>query len=281
MFSRFFTTISSSVSSVTSPKAMLSEMIAKALNVYFVIDPQLIESNLLSDTKIVLRNILLKPLPLLPTTGSENLILLGVVNEIEFKWTWGSASDGSTSFVHETMLTIKGAKFRIIVGANSDATTMSTMDDTMDDEFVSITASDATESNMEDDKNETYIQKYLQQILDHLTLIITDMEISIDVGNSNLFVMNASDIQLMSFGHSNDDDVTPVLTQRFSLGFVRGDVIQTTLPSETTSDANSNGSKILPCFVMHGFRHDSAYRRETFCWECLEWFTSAWWNNGI
>lgn len=98
----------------TSPKAYLAFYLAYSLSTLFDIDPELIESNLLSGAKIVLRSIQLKPQWIFFNHRSADpRVLVGQVEEVWLAWTWGGADNGTTSFVHETLLTIRGAKFRI------------------------------------------------------------------------------------------------------------------------------------------------------------------------
>jgi hypothetical protein len=84
--------LSSLFSSIQPPKSLLASKLSASLADYFYVDPTAIESNLVTDTKIVLSTVRLKP------CGS---LLVGGVDSIEFSWKWGGSADGSTSFVRD------------------------------------------------------------------------------------------------------------------------------------------------------------------------------------
>mmetsp|Transcript_53308 Transcript_53308/g.129554 ORF Transcript_53308/g.129554 Transcript_53308/m.129554 type:complete len:1050 (+) Transcript_53308:160-3309(+) len=101
------------------PKSMLSSAIADALNEYFVVDPHEIQTNLLTDTKVVLRHVELRdsitPRPNPNTFGNRTLVkTTGVVDEVVFTWSWNTSSrGGGKNWVKDAVLTIKGAQFYI------------------------------------------------------------------------------------------------------------------------------------------------------------------------
>jgi hypothetical protein len=97
--------VSSVRSSMKSPKALLASYLVSSLETFFIVDPDAIELNLLSNNKIVLHHVQLKP------QRSCGQILQGEVDKIDFSWIWGG--DGATSFIRETKLTIHGACFRL------------------------------------------------------------------------------------------------------------------------------------------------------------------------
>ena len=82
------------------PKALLSSAIATALAEYFVVDVNHIESNLLTDTKIVLKDVRLKPqrssIPKNTFGKMTNINVTGFVREVSFTWSW-SMTSGSKS----------------------------------------------------------------------------------------------------------------------------------------------------------------------------------------
>lgn len=120
MFSSFFASIAVPLS---SPKAILASQLSAALAVYFVVDPSTIETNLVSDTKIALTHVKLKPQTIYSSGNSSNvggsnvgvglLELVGDVECVEFSWKWGGSADGSTSFVRDTFLSIRGVRLRL------------------------------------------------------------------------------------------------------------------------------------------------------------------------
>lgn len=190
-----------------SPKSLLASSIAQNLATYFDVDASAIESNLVSDTKITLHNTKLKP-----SSPIAGCLLLGDVEHVEFSWKWGGASDGSTSFVRETMLTISGADFRIVpIGGNTPASVRGT--------------SEAVGANQAGGGSWDYLTRHVDQIVDHLTFNLKDIRLTVDSSleedsNSSSVVFEISSLQLMSLGRQNSDlDVDlPPLSQQLSLG---------------------------------------------------------------
>mmetsp|Transcript_53304 Transcript_53304/g.129506 ORF Transcript_53304/g.129506 Transcript_53304/m.129506 type:complete len:1054 (+) Transcript_53304:160-3321(+) len=100
------------------PKSMLSSAIADALNEYFVVDPHEIQSNLLKDTKIVLRHVQLRESsmvrPNLNTFGNQTCVkTTGVVEEVIFSWSWNTSTTKGKNWIKDAVLTIKGAQFYV------------------------------------------------------------------------------------------------------------------------------------------------------------------------
>ena len=253
MFSSFLSTISS----YTSPKAVLSSYLAKSLSVFFDVDPTLIESNLVSDTKVVVKNVRLKPLLI---DGTDDLEIVGIVDEIEFSWFWGGSTDGSTSIVRDTRLTIRGAKFRIqrviLPRAPESAAPSPSASGT------TRPASTTTDTSSQ----QSYIQRHVQQIIDHLTLNITDMELTVEVQDvkedgkapmhqKSLLVVQVLALQLMSLGRqqqqqkeTRDEESLPSLSQRISLGSLRVDV-----KIADSSSPSSSVTTSLPLIEPFGY----------------------------
>jgi len=97
---------------------MLSSAIADALNEYFVVDPHEIQSNLLKDTKIVLRHVQLRESsmvrPNLNTFGNQTCVkTTGVVEEVIFSWSWNTSTTKGKNWIKDAVLTIKGAQFYV------------------------------------------------------------------------------------------------------------------------------------------------------------------------
>ena len=208
---------SSIFSSIQSPKSLLAFKLANALSTYFDVDPKAIETNLVHDAKIVLYDIRLKP----ERVGTA--LLVGQVNEIEFSWKWGGSADGSTSFVRETVLSIRGVKGRLIANAatSSNATTTTTTTTTTPN---SVSASGNKKNEQAASTQPGYLDRYIQQVIDHLTLNITDIEIvleTLDEKDGNI-VFEGKSIQLLSLGRkesaSSEEEPTPPLSQRLSVG---------------------------------------------------------------
>lgn len=101
---------------IKGPKAILSSAISNALGEYFIVDADTIESNLLSDAKIVLRNVQLKEqtstIPLNSAGKSTLITVTGCVEMVSFTWSWSVGGGSSGMWVNDCTLTIDGAKFR-------------------------------------------------------------------------------------------------------------------------------------------------------------------------
>jgi len=120
---------------IKGPKAILSSAIANALSEYFLLDPSTnIESNLLHDAKIVLKNVQLKPqhsiIPLAngtnatttnddddnngaTTTAATIATTTGSVDKVIFSWTWSVGGTGETGeWIRDALLVIEGANFQ-------------------------------------------------------------------------------------------------------------------------------------------------------------------------
>jgi hypothetical protein len=173
----------------TSPKAYLASYLAYSLSTLFDIDPELIESNLLSGAKIVLRSIQLKPQWIFFNHRSADpRVLVGQVEEVWLAWTWGGADNGTTSFVHETLLTIRGAKFRIKKATRDEKKAATECGEEQEIRHQGYERSTylppehepaSTNRNWGDDIGE-YIDHHIQQIMDALRLEFTDLELTIE-----------------------------------------------------------------------------------------------------
>jgi hypothetical protein len=173
------------------PKALISSAIAEALAEYFVVDVNLIESNLLTDTKIALHNVQLKPITSTVTPentfgNSTKVYVTGVVEEVVFSWSWSLT--GGKSWVKDAVLTIKGAKFKaelmqedklhppeqLIENNNSVfGDSLQKLNDEADTE--------AAESIQKAGSLQTYLMNQVQMIVDALTLDIVDFEMTVEM----------------------------------------------------------------------------------------------------
>jgi hypothetical protein len=160
------------------------------------VDPDVIELNLLSDTKIVLHHVQIKPQQI------HKLTLKGEVDEIEFSWIWGG--NRNTSFVRETILTIRGAHFRLVI--------------TPEDETVLKRNSlEVPSSESSKTQGDGYMRRYVQQIIDHLALRVTDFQLTIETGLENV-IFEAKSLQLVSLGYNSDEKLeAPALSQEIFL----------------------------------------------------------------
>ena len=94
MFSKFARSIKSIAK---GPRAVLAESIARVLSEHFVLDPTDIESSLLRDARIVLKNTQLRAKRYRSDVVPNTVVsVTGVVEEVVFSWRW-SFSGGSSS----------------------------------------------------------------------------------------------------------------------------------------------------------------------------------------
>lgn len=101
---------------VKGPKAILSHAIADALAEYFEVDPKAIESNLITNAKIVLRNAKLREQDI--HSNQTVATVTGSVDEVSFTWKWTLPSESKTKnatdagWVKDAVLTIKGLRLK-------------------------------------------------------------------------------------------------------------------------------------------------------------------------
>jgi hypothetical protein len=201
-------------SSIQSPKSLLASKLAASLASHFEVDPSAIESSLVNDAKIVLQNIILKP----QCVGGA--LLVGRVETIEFSWKWGGSADGSTSFVRETVLSIRGARFRLIAKAAFPVDTG--------------VPKDSSQGNQNSAAPSGFMDKYVEQIIDHLTLNITDVEFAVEMLDEaeGKLIVEAKSVQLLSLGRLTEAKSSPAgvepappLSQRLSVGSLRAYIL--------------------------------------------------------
>ena len=214
-------------SSVQSPKALFADKLAGSLATYFEVDPAAIQTSLLTDAKIVLHDVRLKP------QNCCGALLVGGVAEIEFAWKWGGSADGSTSFVRETILSIRGASLRLMPPeAMPGLLPEYTPPDTSIDDTPAATTTTSSAAP-------GFMDRHIQAILDHLTLNITDVEISVEGVDpkTGKMVLEAKELQLLSFGRKEselgpdapDDGMPPpCLSQRLSVGSIQAYIVDGT-----------------------------------------------------
>ena len=171
-----------------SPQAHLASYLAHLLSALFDIDPELIESNLLSNAKIVLHDVHLKPQGL----GSF-VTLIGHVQEMGLTWSWGAAADGSTTFVHETLLTIRGAHIRLQrANPEQQQHQREQYQEQREQHSLQSKYTEHSTHNSDDEDDERsfhdeigeFIDHHVQQIIDALRLELFDLEFIIDLDPS-------------------------------------------------------------------------------------------------
>ncbi|KAG7355265.1 hypothetical protein IV203_004621 [Nitzschia inconspicua] len=168
---------SSSWSSFLSPKAFLSQVVAQALSEFFIIeDPiQQIQSVLCgsnsssnNNNRIVLQNLQFQPKTIL-SNENHALRYTGSVRTVEFSWTWGG--NDQTSWIREIVLLVQGVSVHV---SQSRIDETEASNSTNSDDLGSKTSSDTKDA-------QSYLERYVQQIMDHLTLKLEDVQVTVDV----------------------------------------------------------------------------------------------------
>jgi hypothetical protein len=106
------------------PKAILSSAIATALNEFFYVDKDLMESKLLGDAKIVLKDIQLRPLKAvkIPSHPSSTADISGQCSLVTFRWNWTAVGGllGSGGWVKDATLTIESLHIQVKLSEDSN-----------------------------------------------------------------------------------------------------------------------------------------------------------------
>jgi len=234
---------------IKGPKAILSSAIANALGEYFIVDASKIESNLLSDAKIVLRNVQLKEqttiIPINSAGKSTKITITGCVESVTFSWSW---SVGDVMWVNDSMLTIDGAKFEAnlehIERIKEDDDTCKTVEEEEKvdrrEAFVNPDTIDQTSARkIKEQKGglNRFVANQVKMIIDSLTLRLVNFELRIvlpqnqqvqevevtDANNvgisatnscNRVLVVSGEKIEVLSFGRETEkegqsDDTTP------------------------------------------------------------------------
>ena len=189
-----------------SPKKLLASYLSKSLAEFFCVDPECVETNLVHDAKVVLNEIEIKQRRL------GGLLVSGSVNQIEFAWTWSA-----TSFITDATLTIKGVSIHVNIVEESD-------DDGKNNFKKETTSPIFTSSNDIEVEGESapapdWKAKYLQQIIDHLTLLVTDVTVSIHLDETSKVVLQGANVELRTLQNPVNDNEN-ILLQSVSLASI-------------------------------------------------------------
>ena len=195
------------------PRALLAAQIAKALSEYFVVDPDEIESSLLNDARIVLRNTELRKKHYRRDDAPNVVVNIeGVVEEVVFSWTWSFSSYTDSGMIKDATLTTKGLKVDIRLQA---------WDELKDADVEVIDAStgngDGKSSDTSKTGNDGFMETYIQQIIDHLTLKIHDCQFSVHLENGASLDMTGEGIELTTLAAANVSVNKTILSQLLSL----------------------------------------------------------------
>jgi len=233
MFSKFARSIKSIAK---GPRAVLAESIARVLSEHFVLDPTDIESSLLKDARIVLKNTQLRAKRYRSDVVPNTVVsVTGVVEEVVFSWRWSfsggsssSSAEGSSSYasgkgmVQDVVLAIRGIKVQIVLDAWGNLNeTEQALVETMESSLVNT--EDITSSDLASVKEkEGFVQKYVQQVVDHLTLKLEDFEFTLQAKGGPSVIITGKDLELGTLASAKMTDgngvTTKKLSQRISIG---------------------------------------------------------------
>ena len=163
------------------------------------------EANLIHDAKVVLNNIEIKERRLVGGGGSY-LSVSGSIEQIEFSWVWDGAA-----LIKDVRLTVRGVSVdaEVIQGDGQDVI--------LSDDVVEDTADSNKDAN-KDEAPPDWKAKYTQQIIDHLTLAVTDSTINIHLKGSKTVFLQSKGMELLTLtGGSNGEKATNALMQIISL----------------------------------------------------------------
>eukprot|EP00815_Leptocylindrus_aporus_P006335 CAMPEP_0116075762 /NCGR_PEP_ID=MMETSP0322-20121206/16827_1 /TAXON_ID=163516 /ORGANISM="Leptocylindrus danicus var. apora, Strain B651" /LENGTH=412 /DNA_ID=CAMNT_0003565881 /DNA_START=138 /DNA_END=1373 /DNA_ORIENTATION=+ len=201
-----FRTLARSVTSLArGPRAILSSLIARSLSEYFLLDDdqERIESTLSSsedeDARIVLQNAQLREKKFLSEINKDVAITVnGIVEEVKFSWKWalngnvrvaynGRSRPESSSIIQNTELSVKGFILHIYFEQLSDLT-----DEEREALLSQVKKDDngfAALSPSINIKKQGFLETYVQQIIDHLTLSVESFRFHIHVKNEPSTIM--------------------------------------------------------------------------------------------
>jgi len=162
-----------------SPKKLLASYLSKSLAEFFCVDPERVETNLLQDARVVLNDIEIKE------QQCGGILVSGSVQKIEFSWTWDTVS-----LISNVNLTIQGVVIHVNFVKDDESNVVST---TSSSSLVKEpTANDDDETKEAPD----WKAKYLQQIIDNLTLMVTDVTIAIHIDETSQIILQGKDMEL-------------------------------------------------------------------------------------
>jgi hypothetical protein len=99
------------------PKEIVAESLANALADFFVVDPTMVETNLIRNAGITLKHVQLKEMKL-PIKNATCAAINGTVEQVSFSWSWGGDTKGS-DWVKDARLTIVGLNFAAKLSAEA------------------------------------------------------------------------------------------------------------------------------------------------------------------
>eukprot|EP00980_Cylindrotheca_fusiformis_P030807 scaffold25452_cov122-Cylindrotheca_fusiformis.AAC.1 len=197
-----------------SPKTLLASYLSKSLAEFFCVDPEQVEANLVHDAKVVLNDIQLKEKRL-----GGSLLVSGSVGRIEFSWTWAKAS-----LITDAKLTVKGVAIQVKLGPDEKPNKESIQSPVA----VEGKVASAPMSEEKVEASSDWKAKYLQQIVDHLTLIAEDITIAIQMDTGSHVVVEARDMDLrtlQNIQHRTAGELSHSLMQKLRLASIEARVV--------------------------------------------------------
>jgi hypothetical protein len=213
-----------------SPKTLLANYLSQQLAEFFNVDATQIEANLVTDAHVKLQNVEIRPY-VLETGGSAEdasdfpvVIVEGRVESIEFRWEWGTGfGQGAHAYITDVQLHVKGAKLRASQSKHGPPPGQST-------------TSPATPEPAAPTDDPDWKANYLQQIVDHLRLILDSVEISIELpgngGSPSIIIVRGEQMELLTLSSGSTKntggEMDNGLCQRLSLGALSAVLCQST-----------------------------------------------------
>jgi hypothetical protein len=198
------------------PRAIIASQIAQVLGEYFVVNPDDIESSLLSDAKIVLRDTKIRKKEYCNASSSAPdtvITVSGIVQEVIFSWKWSFSSAGGgtgtssssssrgAGMVQDAALSIRGLKVILELDRR--------VSEVHDDDILN-TPSKVNESNSE---KAGFLQNYIQQIVDHLTVKVDNFEVIFQAKGGPSMDVRGKDLALVTLASAKVPSDTSVATK--------------------------------------------------------------------
>lgn len=191
-----------------SPKTLLASYLSKSLAEFFCVDPERVKTNLVYDATVCLNDIEIKERRL------GDLLVSGSVNQIEFTWTWSTAS-----FITDATLTIKGVSIHVNI-VNDDDDDDGKNNSNKETLLPISTSNNAVEVDGESTMAPDWKAKYLQQIIDNLTLLVTDVTVSIHLNEASKVVVQGTNMELRTLKNEQIAHDKNTLSQNISLASI-------------------------------------------------------------
>jgi hypothetical protein len=197
------------------PKGILAESIATALAEFFVVDPKLIETNLIQKAGITLNTVELKP-QLISLNSRTTARITGSVKSVAFNWEWGqSKKEGGSDWIKDAKLTMSGLTFTAAVITSTE----------MDAPVNAPSDLNKPETATEQAKTkgfQAYVMDQVQRIVNTLTLSVTDFEFRLLLPDRRILVLGGSNLELLS--HGRKDESEPLI-QELTIGYLGSHIL--------------------------------------------------------